>query len=56
MIPDALKGWALIKVNITSLIGSTNSEGQIENRIDLLVRELGERINTIIFMIKRKYY
>ena len=28
MVPDALKGWTLIKVNITSLIGSTNSEGQ----------------------------
>jgi len=49
-VPDALKNWSLIKVNITSLIGSTNSEGQIENRIDLLVRELGERLNTIIFI------
>ena len=26
LIPDALKGYNLIKVNITSLIGSTNSE------------------------------
>lgn len=49
-IPDALKNWSLIKVNITSLIGSTNSEGQIENRIDLLVKELSERPNTIIFI------
>ena len=49
-VPDALKGWSIIKVNITSLIGATNSEGQIENRIDLLVRELSERINTIIFI------
>ena len=50
MVPDALKGWSLIKVNITSLIGSTTSEGMIENRIDLLVRELSERLNTIIFI------
>lgn len=50
MVPDALKGWSLIKVNITSLIGATNSEGQLENRIDLLVRELTERLNTIIFI------
>ena len=49
-VPDALKGWSIIKVNITSLIGSTNSEGQIENRLDLLVRELSERINTLIFI------
>ena len=49
-VPDALKGWSIIKINITSLIGSTNSEGQIENRLDLLVRELSERINTIVFI------
>lgn len=50
LVPDALKGWAIIKINITSLVGSTNNEGQIENRIDLLVRELSERINTIVFI------
>jgi ATP-dependent Clp protease ATP-binding subunit ClpA len=49
-VPDAIKNWSLVKVNITSLIGSTNSDGQIENRIDLLVRELSERLNTIIFI------
>lgn len=50
MVPDALKNWSLIKVNITSLIGSTNNAGQIENRIDLLVKELAERTNTIVFI------
>ena len=50
LVPDALKNWSIIKVNITSLMGSTNSNGQIENRIDLLVRELNERINTIVFI------
>ena len=50
MVPDALKNYSLIKVNITSLIGETMSDGQIENRIDLLVRELSERLNTIIFI------
>ncbi len=49
-VPDALKNYSLIKVNITSLIGETMSDGQIENRIDLLVRELSERLNTIIFI------
>ena len=50
MVPDALKNYSLIKVNITSLIGETNNDGQIENRIDLLVRELSQRLNTIIFI------
>ena len=50
LVPDALKNYSLIKVNIASLIGETMSDGQIENRIDLLVRELSERLNTIIFI------
>ena len=50
LVPDALKNYSLIKVNITSLIGETMSDGQIENRLDLLVRELSERLNTIIFI------
>ena len=50
IVPDALKNYSLIKVNITSLIGETMSDGQIENRIDLLVRELSDRLNTIIFI------
>ena len=50
MVPDALKNYSLIKVNITSLIGETMSEGNIENRIDLLVSELSDRLNTIIFI------
>ena len=50
MVPDALKNYNLIKINITSLIGETVSEGNVENRIDLLVRELSDRLNTIIFI------
>ena len=50
MVPDALKGWSIIKINITSLIGSTQSAGQIENRIDLLVKELATKEKTILFI------
>lgn len=50
MVPDALKNYSLIKINITSSIGETVSEGNVENRIDLLVRELSDRLNTIIFI------
>ena len=50
LVPDALNGWELIKINITSLLGSSVSEGNIENRIDLLVKELEARDKTILFI------
>ena len=49
-VPDALKNWQLYKINIMSLLSSTVSEGQVENRMDLLVRELKDLTNTIIFI------
>ena len=49
-VPDALKGWEIIKINITSLLGSVQSDGQTENRIDLLVKELNARDKTILFI------
>jgi ATP-dependent Clp protease ATP-binding subunit ClpA len=50
MVPDALKGWTIIKINIMSLLGSVETEGQSESRIDMMVQELSKRPNTIIFM------
>ena len=50
LVPDALKGWEIIKVNITSLLGSVVSDGQTENRIDLLVKELNQKEKTILFI------
>lgn len=50
MVPAALLGWSIIKINITSLIGSAQNDGQTENRIDLLVRELAQKDKTIIFI------
>ncbi len=50
MVPEALKGWSIIKVNITSLIGATQTDGILENRIDLLVKELAQKEKTIIFI------
>ena len=50
LVPDVLKNYSLIKINITSLIGETISDGQKENRVDLLVRELENNLNTIIFI------
>lgn len=49
-IPDALKGYELIKVNISALLGNAISEGQSENRLQLLVDELKEKENIILFI------
>lgn len=51
LVPDALKGWKIIKINITSLIGGTTTEeGKEENRLDLLVKELARSEKTILFI------
>ena len=50
MVPDALKGWEIIKIHITSLLGYVNTEGQSESRIAMLVKELDEKKNTILFI------
>lgn len=47
-VPDALKGWKLFKLNMTSLLGSVDDEQ--DNRIELLIRELKERDKTIVFI------
>ena len=44
-VPEALFGWEIIKVNMTSLIGSGNSKN--DNRVEILIRELKEAKKTI---------
>ncbi len=50
LVPDAIKNWRLVKINITALLGSTVSEGQVENRMQLLIDELKEQTNVILFI------
>ena len=50
LVPDALKGWDIIKIHITSLLGYINTEGQSESRIAMLVKELDEKQKTILFI------
>ena len=50
MVPKALEGYKIYKLNVTSLLGKTESNGQIESRVDLLVKELGKRPKTILFL------
>lgn len=49
-VPEALKGYQLIKINIPSLLGTTNVDGNTENRLELLVQELKKRENIILFI------
>ena len=50
MIPNALFGYSLYKLNVTSLFGNLNVDNQTENRVDLLVKELAKREKTIVFI------
>lgn len=50
MVPEALKDWSIIKINITSLLGTTNSDGNTEARVELLIQELKKRDKTILFI------
>lgn len=50
MVPQALEGYKIFKLNVTSLLGKTESNGQVESRVDLLVKELANRPKTIVFL------
>ena len=50
MVPNALFGYDLFKINTTSLIGDYNIDNQAESRVDLLVKELEQRDKTIVFI------
>ena len=49
-IPNALKNFDLIKVNISSLLGETIVDGHSENKLQLLVDELKAKKNIILFI------
>ena len=50
MVPNALFGYSLYKLNVTSLLGNYEVDGQAENRVDLLIKELARREKTILFI------
>lgn len=50
-VPDALKNWKIIKINIPSLMGSTTSkDGNTDSRLQLLLEELKDEKDTILFI------
>ena len=49
-VPNALKGYTIIKINSTSLVGKMTVNGREEMVIGLLVEELKKMTKTIVFI------
>ena len=49
-VPQALEGWKIYKLNISSLLGSNVVNGQTENRLDLIIKEVSNSKNVILFI------
>lgn len=50
-VPDAIKDYELIKINVSSLLGNIqNAKGVNENKLQILVEELKNRENIILFI------
>src|SRR5574344_788996 len=50
LVPDAIKGWTIYKVNVSSLLGSNSSNGSTDSRIEILLSELKAKEKTILFI------
>lgn len=50
LVPDALKGYRIIKINSTSLLGKMVVNGKEESVVSLLVNELKKMPKTILFI------
>ncbi len=50
MVPDALKGWNIIKINVASLIGNATNKTETQSKLDVIVREISQREKTILFI------
>ena len=50
LVPNALKGWEIIKVNVTSLLGYLTTNGSEESKINMLIKEIEKKKNTILFI------
>ena len=49
-VPHALENWKIYKLNISSLLGSNVVNGQTENRLDLIIKEVSNSKNIILFI------
>lgn len=49
-VPEVLKGWQIIKINVASLLGVEQGNNETHSKLDLLVRELTNLEKTILFI------
>lgn len=49
-VPDAIKGFKIMKINITSLLGTTEQDGDTVSKVQALVDELEQEEKTIVFI------
>ena len=49
-VPDALKGFTIINIATSSLLGESSSDGQLESRAQLLVQEVMKKTKLILFI------
>ncbi len=49
-VPEALKGWSIIKINVASLIGVSQNQNETQSKLDLIIREIAKREKTILFI------
>lgn len=49
-VPDAIKKFRIIKINITSLLGTTEQAGDTVSKVQALVDELEQEDKTIVFI------
>ncbi len=50
LVPDALKGWTVIKINVASLIGTATNEHETQSKLDVIIREISNKEKTILFI------
>lgn len=49
-IPEALKKYKIIKINLTALLGTTTTDGNEEIKLQTLIDELKKEVNIILFI------
>lgn len=49
-VPDALKKFRIVKINLTALMGTTTTDGNEEIKLQTLINELKQQQNTILFI------
>lgn len=49
-VPDAIKGWRIIKINLPALLGKTNVNGTEVTKLQLLIDEIDNIDKTILFI------